>query len=105
WATHFIAELAYNPAFAIAYGVVLTLVSLVAAILIVTVGLAGALYGGERWTAAAGGMVVGIGIATMHYLGMAALEMAGTIVWALDLVIVSVVLGAAFGAAALHVSS
>ena len=47
--------------------------------------------------------MVGGGIAAMHYTGMAAFEVAGTIIWDTTLVVVSILLGAAIGAAALPV--
>ncbi|HET7850751.1 MAG TPA: EAL domain-containing protein [Pseudolabrys sp.] len=105
WATHFIGILAFNPPIPIAYGVLLTAVSLVVAIAVVTVGLGVAVYGGRRWSASAGGVVVGLGVAVMHYLGMAALEMSGTIIWSTDLVAMSVLIGVIFAAGALEVLS
>ena len=54
----------------------------------------------RRWV---GGAMVGGGIATMHYTGMAAFEVAGTIMWDMTLVAVSIWLGAAIGAASLPV--
>src|SRR4029079_3168472 len=51
-----------------------------------------------------GGAVVGLGVAAMHYTGMAALEVPARVNWSLDLVIASVVLGCGFGAAALMVA-
>jgi diguanylate cyclase (GGDEF)-like protein/PAS domain S-box-containing protein len=46
-------------------------------------------------------MIVGGGIAVMHYAGMAAFEIEGRIVWDPVLVVVSIALGAAIGAIAL----
>jgi len=105
WATHFIGILAFNPNIPIAYGIALTAVSLVAAIAVVTIGLAVAIYGRFQWSGTTGGIIVGIGVVVMHYVGMAALEMSGTIVWSLDLVAASIVFGIVFAAAALEVSS
>ena len=50
-----------------------------------------------------GGAVVGAGVATMHYIGMAAVEVAGFMVWDRPLVIASVVLGIVLSAAAMRV--
>jgi diguanylate cyclase (GGDEF)-like protein/PAS domain S-box-containing protein len=102
WATHFIAMLAFDPGFPLAFGVVLTVISLLIAIAVTAAGLALAVYGKRRWSAAAGGAVVGAGIACMHYTGIAAVQMSGDIIWATDLVVASIVLGIAFGAAALE---
>ena len=101
WATHFIAMLAFSPGIPSAYNIVLTLVSLIAAILLTGTGLSVSLI--PNWRAAPwlGGTLVGGGIAAMHYIGMAAFEIQGTIVWDTSLVVASIVLGAMIGAAAL----
>ena len=77
--------------------------SLIAAIVLTGIGLAVALsrtLPGARWL---GGAIVGGGIATMHYTGMAAFEIQGRIVWDPVLVIVSIAAGALLGAAATRV--
>ena len=104
WATHFIAMLAFDPGIPIAFELGLTVVSFLVAIAVVSIGFAVAVYGKPRWSAAAGGVIVGGGIACMHYLGIAAVEMPGVIVWSADLVVASIVLGIAFGAAALELA-
>lgn len=101
WATHFIAMLAYSPGIPSGYNIILTLLSLVAAILLTGVGLwiaSGSWGPAGRWI---GGGTVGGGIAAMHYTGMAAFEIAGRIQWDPVLVAASIVLGAAIGATAL----
>ena len=55
---------------------------------------------GSTWL---GGAIVGGGIATMHYTGMAAFEVQGRIVWDPVLVSVSIAAGALIGAAATRV--
>jgi NO-binding membrane sensor protein with MHYT domain len=102
WATHFIAMLAYEPALGAGYSLVLTVLSLLIAVLITGAGLGTALLDLGRWSTVAGGAVVGGGIAAMHYTGMMALELPGRISWAPNLVIASIVLGIAFGGAALY---
>ncbi len=102
WATHFIGILAFNPSIPIAYGIFLTIASLLVAIAVVTIGLAVAVYGNRDWSAAVAGIIVGLGIVFMHYVGMAALEMSGTIIWAADLVVLSIILAVSLGAAALE---
>jgi diguanylate cyclase (GGDEF)-like protein/PAS domain S-box-containing protein len=81
WATHFIAMLAFSPGLPSAYNVALSKT-----------------LPGSAWI---GGMIVGGGIAVMHYAGMAAFEIEGRIVWDPVLVVVSIALGAAIGAIAL----
>ena len=105
WATHFVAILAYAPGFSIRYDMTTTVLSLLAAIAVTTAGFATAVYGDRRWGGVAGGTVVGIGIACMHYIGMAALRIPALIVWMPDLVIASVLIGVLFGAASLLVAN
>jgi diguanylate cyclase (GGDEF)-like protein/PAS domain S-box-containing protein len=104
WATHFIAMLAYTPGFSLDYDLTITILSLFVAIIMITAGFAVALFGGGRWGGLAGGALAGIGIACMHYTGMAALRIPAEIVWMPDLVIASIALGILFGAASLHVA-
>jgi diguanylate cyclase (GGDEF)-like protein/PAS domain S-box-containing protein len=104
WATHFIAMLAYQPAVPIGFDIWLTALSLVVAIVIAGAGVAVAVLVPARWAAPTGGAILGGGVASMHYLGMWALEVAGRVTWALDLVAASIVLGMLFGAAALVVA-
>jgi len=101
WATHFIAMLAYEPGIPIAYDVALTGLSLAVAIGLTGLGFAVAIYGPSSMRAPGAGVLIGVGVASMHYLGMSAVEMPGHIVWTLSLVIASVVLGMVFGGAAM----
>src|SRR5450432_2589140 len=66
WATHFIAMLAYDPAIGARYSLVLTVISLLIAVLITGLGLGTALLDFGHWTAISGGAAVGSGIAVMH---------------------------------------
>src|SRR5262245_45311449 len=108
WATHFIAMLAYDPGTLVAYDVTLTAASLAAAVAITSAGLALATYGGASaasWRPAAlGGAIVGGGVASMHYLGMFALEIPGRVTWEPALVAASILLGVALGAAGLCIA-
>jgi diguanylate cyclase (GGDEF)-like protein/PAS domain S-box-containing protein len=103
WATHFIAMLAFTPGIPSGYNIILTILSLVAAILLTGAGLAVSLTPHWRHGPWVGGAIVAGGIAAMHYTGMAAFEIAGIILWDPVLVATSVVLGAAIGAVALPV--
>ena len=97
--------LAYDPIIGAGYNFVLTIVSLLIAVLITGAGLATALFNSGRRTAAAaavGGAGVGCGVAAMHYTGMLALEVSGRITWVPGLVVVSVALGISLGAGALY---
>jgi len=101
WATHVIAMLAYMPGFPLEYDLGLTTLSLLISTGMTTAGFVIALFGGRRWGGVAGGALVGIGIACMHYMGMASLIMPADIIWNPELVIASIVVGTALGAAAL----
>jgi diguanylate cyclase (GGDEF)-like protein len=103
WATHFIAMLAFSPGIPSGYNVALTAMSLVAAIMLTGIGLHVAVAKTVPGSAPLGGAIVGGGIATMHYTGMAAFEIAGRIEWDPALVVASIALGALIGAAALFV--
>ena len=103
WATHFVAMLAFTPGIPSGYNIVLTILSLVAAILLTGAGLAVSLIPNWRHGPWIGGAIVAGGIAAMHYTGMAAFEIAGIILWDPALVVASIVLGAAIGAVALPV--
>ena len=102
WATHFIAMLAYDPGIGAGYNLVLTILSLLIAVLITGAGLGISLFNFRRWGAVLGGAIVGGGIAAMHYTGMMALELPGYITWAPIFVVASVALGIAFGGLALN---
>lgn len=104
WSTHFIAMLAYEPGVPIAYDVVLTTFSLVAAASVTTAGLAIAVYSGGRFSAPLGGAVIGGGVACMHYLGMWAVEVPGRVTWAFELVAASIVVGMLLAAFGLHLA-
>jgi methyl-accepting chemotaxis protein len=105
WTTHFIAMLAYNPGVAVGYQVSLTLLSLLLAGTIASIGFATAIYAPRSWGPAAGGAILGGGIAVMHYLGMNALEVQGRVAWSWDLVVASIVLGCVFGLAAINLAA
>ncbi|MFZ2067235.1 MAG: EAL domain-containing protein [Xanthobacteraceae bacterium] len=103
WATHFIAMLAYAPGVPSGYNVSLTLASLVFAIVTTGAGFAVALSSALPGSRLIGGMIVGGGIALMHFTGMSAFEIAGRIVWNPAYVIASVALAEIIGAVALSV--
>jgi diguanylate cyclase len=103
WATHFVAMLAFTPGIPSGYNIILTILSLVAAILLTGAGLSVSITPNWRHGPWIGGAIVAGGIAAMHYTGMAAFEIAGIILWDPVLVAASIVLGAAIGAVALPV--
>ncbi len=104
WSTHFVAMLAYDAGVVVGYDIELTILSLAVAIALTATGLAVALTWTSRWSGAAGGALVGGGVACMHYLGMWAMQLPGQITWAADLVTASILLGAALAALAFMVA-
>jgi diguanylate cyclase (GGDEF)-like protein len=102
WATHFIGMLAYDAGVPVYYEPLLTVVSLFLAIVITTVAFMIA-SSGTRRDAAIGGALMGLGTAAMHYAGMQALIVAGTIHWNEELVVTSVAVGLIFNTAAMLV--
>jgi diguanylate cyclase (GGDEF)-like protein/PAS domain S-box-containing protein len=101
WATHFVAMLAFSPGIPSGYNIALTFASLLAAIFLTGIGLAVALARTLPAAAWLGGAIVGGGIATMHYTGMAAFEVEGRILWDPILVGASILLAAIVGATSL----
>ena len=102
WSMHFVGMLAYRMGMAHTYDVGITALSMAAAVL--ASGLA--LYIGSRKTLGArglglGGLVMGVGIAAMHYTGMAAMRMAAVIRYDPALFTASVVIAVIVSAVAL----
>lgn len=103
WATHFIAMLAYDPGVVIGYDMKPTLISLAVAIVVTTIGLAVATCVSGRRALVAGGLLLGAGIASMHYIGMSAVELPGTLHWDPVYIAASLVCSGLFGVLALLV--
>jgi diguanylate cyclase (GGDEF)-like protein len=104
WATHFVAMLAYQPNLPVGYDVPVTFASVAAAVLICAGGWRAALLP-HRAAPLAAGAIIGTGIGTMHYIGMAAVNVAGRVVWDRGLVTASIVIGIGLAAAALRVQT
>jgi diguanylate cyclase (GGDEF)-like protein len=100
WATHFVAMLAYKGAMPTHYEPVATIGSLLIAIGIASAGFAVS-TGGRRLWIGLGGILIGFAIGGMHFTGMAALVIPGTIVWDAALVAAAWVLGCALAGAAM----
>jgi len=105
WSMHFVAMLAFSLPVPVSYNWPTALAALLTGI----ISSAFALYvvsrqkmGGER--AFAGGVVMGGGIAGLHYIGMDAMRMAAVCRFDLRIVILSVVLAIVFSLAALILS-
>ncbi|SHI22501.1 MHYT domain-containing protein [Streptomyces sp. 3214.6] len=103
WTMHFIAMIGFNVQGALVrYDTVRTLLSLVVAIAVVAVGVFLVGYrGGTPANLAVAGTVTGLGVAAMHYLGMAAIHTNGTLRYDATTVAVSIVIAVAAATAAL----
>jgi NO-binding membrane sensor protein with MHYT domain len=103
WVMHFVAMLGFTiPGQEIMYNVPMTLVGLAAAVVVVAIGLFIVGYGGGGLLPVlAGGMIMGVGVATMHYFGMSAMSMPGNVRYNPVLVAVSVLIAIVAGTAAL----
>lgn len=104
WAMHFIGMLAWQPAGAVTYDTRMTLLSLALPILFTMAGLytVHRFRGTPAWLLA--GVVMGLGVAAMHYTGMAALRIAAEMSHERALVAVSVIIAIVAAVAALRIA-
>ena len=103
WAMHFIGMLAFTLPVAVGYDVVITVVSMVPAIL--ASGLVLHLISQERigvWRLVFGGVLMGAGIGLMHYTGMAAMRMDAVMAYDPVIFIVSILVAVALSIVALY---
>ncbi|MFC4119447.1 MHYT domain-containing protein [Nonomuraea zeae] len=103
WTMHFIAMLGFSVSgTVIRYDVPLTAASALIAVTVVGMGLFLASYGGDRLGfLLGGGLLTGVGVASMHYLGMAAMNMSGLISYDPMVVSLSVLIAVAAATVAL----
>lgn len=124
WATHFIAMLAYDPGLPVGYDAPMTVAAFAIAAVMFGVGYCIA-AGSYRWIAAAhfvrqnvaaltgardgvfrsaaGGALIGAGVAAMHFTGMSALVVAGTVASETFVSAVAVLAGIVLSSAAMAV--
>ena len=104
WSMHFVGMLAVNFPFAVGYSYAITVLSWVAAVAASSIALHVA--SGPRLTLprlAGGALAMGAGGCAMHYIGMAALDMAPGIQWAWGWVLTSVAISVTASAVALQI--
>ncbi|WP_329461467.1 MHYT domain-containing protein [Streptomyces sp. NBC_01431] len=103
WTMHFVAMLGFAVTGTdIRYNVLLTILSLLVAMVVVGAGVFAVGYGKDRTRSLLlGGLATGLGVAGMHYLGMAALRLHGTVHYDPVLVALSVVIAVVAATAAL----
>ena len=102
WTTHFVAMLGYETPVVNGYDPVLTLISLLLAVFVTLAGFAIASHGQKSALVEAGGVIVGLGVVVMHYVGIAAYRAAGHLEWDRSYVVASIFLAAIFGAVAVN---
>jgi len=102
WSMHFIGMLAFDMAISVTYATGLTLLSFV-----IAVGVTGAAFawvsreGARPGDVLVSGPLMGVGIAAMHYTGMAAMRMPGNVAYSLPIVGISVLIAITAATAAL----
>ncbi|WP_405997173.1 MHYT domain-containing protein [Streptomyces sp. NBC_00829] len=103
WTMHFVAMLGFAVRGTdIRYDVPLTFLSLLVAMLVVGAGVFCVGYGRDRVRSLlVGGLTTGLGVASMHYLGMAALRLHGSVRYDPILVAISVAIAVVAATAAL----
>ncbi|MCJ0761645.1 MHYT domain-containing protein [Variovorax terrae] len=103
WSMHFIGMLAYRTGVPVAYDLIPTAVSLVAAIVISGAALyltgRGGRFGVPGWVA--GSILAGLGVCVMHYLGMYAMNLRASMSWDVERIGLSVAIAVVAAAAAL----
>ncbi len=102
WSMHFTAMLAYKLPFEVTYNIGITLLSLVISVFASGCGLFLAnIKQSSKTNIAWGGLVMGVGVACMHYSGMMAMELNGSMHFHLGLFILSVLIAVIAATAAL----
>ena len=103
WAMHFVAMLGFGVSgTGIRYDVPLTILSLLVAMAVVCAGVFAVGYSRDRTRALIlGGLTTGLGVASMHYLGMAAVRLHGDVRYDPLLVALSVLIAVVAATAAL----
>ena len=103
WGMHFVAMLGYTiPGQTIRYSVPVTVLSMLIAIVVVSTGLFIVGFGGDGLRPLlTGGVIIGLGVASMHYIGMSAMRMPEAMHYNIVLVILSVIIAVVTGTVAL----
>jgi len=102
WCTHFIAMLAFDVRAPITFEPLLTIGSLLIAIVGCGVGFDVALRDRKPSSPAAGGAILGLSVAAMHYTGMMGYRIDGLVEWNAGYIATSIAMAMALAAIALH---
>lgn len=103
WCVHFVAMLGYEPGLPVGFDPVLTIVSLLVAMIGSGIGF---LIATDRSVVAPaiGGAVVGLSIVVMHYTGMLAYRVEGIVSWDQSYLVSSILISCTLAAASLQVA-
>ena len=102
WSMHFTGMLALNLGMGTGYSMAETLISLIAAVAATSAALAFVAQRPESGARVLGaGVLLGLGVAFMHYLGMVGMRFPGVITWDWGVVALSVAIAVAAASAAL----
>ncbi|MBV9564558.1 MAG: hypothetical protein JOY90_29555 [Bradyrhizobium sp.] len=101
WCTHFVAVLAYDPHAPVSFDAILTIGSLGIAVLGFIAGFAIAASSTRPLPTVLSGVVVGLTITIMHYVGMIAYHVSGIVEWNMNYVALSLAFSVALSIAAL----
>ncbi|MGH6653041.1 MAG: putative bifunctional diguanylate cyclase/phosphodiesterase [Sphingopyxis sp.] len=101
WCTHFVAMLAFEAKAPVTLDPVLTIVSLMVAMIGCFAGFSVAARGRHDAYGAVGGALFGGAIAAMHFVGMSAYRVDGIVSWDMNYVIAAILCGVGLSAAAI----
>lgn len=93
WCTHFVAMIGYRPGMEVAYRLMPTVGSLLLALVLVTAGFVVSAQARYRFAALPGAAIAACGIAGMHYLGIAAIDLPARITFDPGLLALSLIIG------------
>ncbi len=107
WSMHFIGMTAFHLPVPIFYDLPMTLFSLLLAVVVCSIAVLPLRKGGEigRIRILYMGMLVGFGVAGMHYVGMAAMRMNADMRFSLPVVVLSIVIAIVAASAALFIAN
>ncbi|WP_121392733.1 MHYT domain-containing protein [Actinokineospora cianjurensis] len=103
WVMHFVAMMGFAvDGTEIRYDLFRTVISLVLAVGIVAIGLSAVVNGHAGWARLVGaGTITGIGVASMHYVGISAMRMSASVTYVVTLLVLSIVIAVVAATAAL----
>jgi diguanylate cyclase (GGDEF)-like protein/PAS domain S-box-containing protein len=104
WSTHFIAMLAYDPGLVVGYDAELTFLSLGMAVIATFAAVSCAAFLNGITAFVSAGLLFAVGVASMHFTGMMAIEFPGFIEWDFAYIISSILIGAVFSTSAYYVA-